>query len=67
MVMRIALGGVAGIVVGWFPSSNALSTEPVGTLSLPFMVAFVTGYSIDALFSLLDRLGRAVENIPPRR
>jgi hypothetical protein len=34
------------------------------TLSVPFALAFLTGYGIDALFNLLDRLNRAIGDIP---
>jgi len=62
IVMRISLGGVAGIVIVWF---SAAATANVGTtnsasLSLPFAMAFLTGYGIDVLFTVLDRLNRAI-------
>ncbi|SRR6266436_4398559 len=54
VVVRLALGGVAGIIIGWFwvPSGT------VGTqlTSIPMALAFLTGFSIDILFSALDRL-----------
>ena len=60
IVMRISLGGVAGIVVGWFAVSKPGAPETASLLSLPFSMAFLTGYGIDALFSLLDRFNRAL-------
>ena len=58
-ILRIALGGIAGIVIGWFwvpgPSKNA---ELAAITSAPFALAFLVGFSIDILFSLLDRLNR---------
>jgi hypothetical protein len=60
IVMRISLGGVAGIVVGWFSFSKPGALETTSLLSLPFAIAFLTGYGIDALFSLLDRFNRAM-------
>lgn len=63
--MRVGLGGVAGIVVGWFASpSAAVGAETVSTLSLPFMLAFLAGYGIEAVFRLLDRLSRALGDAP---
>ena len=61
----VGLGGVAGIVVGWFASpSAAVGAETVSTLSLPFMLAFLAGYGIEAVFRLLDRLSRALGDVP---
>ncbi len=58
MFMRISLGGVAGIVVGWFATPAVPGIEATNALSVPFALAFLTGYGIDALFSVLDRLSR---------
>ncbi len=60
-LMRIALGGVAGIVVGWFSSTTASSLQGASSLSIPFMLAFLTGYGIDILFTMLDRISQLVE------
>jgi ABC-type proline/glycine betaine transport system permease subunit len=66
-VLRMALGGIAGIVIGWFwvpaPSKGA---ELVAITSAPFALAFLAGFSIDILFSLLDRLNRAISDEPGR-
>lgn len=64
IVMRISLGGVAGIVIVWFSSSTTPGLENAGSLSIPFAAAFLTGYGIDVLFTLLDRLNRAIGDIP---
>ena len=54
VLMRIGLGGVAGIIVGWF---NIPTVENVTTLaSTQFVLAFLAGFSIDIVFSFLDRL-----------
>jgi hypothetical protein len=67
IAMRISLGGVAGIVVGWF-SSAASNLVPTNTLiSLPFALAFLTGYGIDALFNVLDRLSRLIADPASRK
>ncbi|WP_197339375.1 hypothetical protein [Ralstonia solanacearum] len=60
MIMRISLGGVAGIVMGWFSSNVNAGLESTSVLSVPFALAFLTGYGIDVLFSLLDRLNSAI-------
>lgn len=63
MAMRLSLGGVAGIIIGWFSSASGLEFE-TSSLSVPFALAFLTGYGIDALFNLLDRLNRAISDLP---
>jgi hypothetical protein len=52
-LFRIAMGAIAGIVIGWFfnPSS---SSAPTGSAT-PFGIAFLAGFSIDLLFAILDR------------
>lgn len=64
--MRISLGGLAGIVVGWF--LNAVGLLPTsGLISLPFALAFLTGYGIDILFSVLDSLHQTALTAAVRR
>jgi hypothetical protein len=65
MIMRLSLGGVAGIIIGWFSSASSLGQEGTSTLSVPFALAFLTGYGIDVLFNTLDRLNHAIAD-PPR-
>jgi hypothetical protein len=49
-LMRVALGALAGVVVGLF---NGLSNQ----LSLPpLAIAFLGGYGVEALFSMFDSL-----------
>lgn len=69
--LRIQLGALAGLAIGWFTgpnasfsldtfSSEALSTFSSGGLSAqtlsPMALAFVAGYSVDVLFALMDRI-----------
>jgi hypothetical protein len=63
LVMRLSLGGVAGIVMGWF-STTASNIQTTTTLSVPFALAFLTGYGIDVLFTLLDRINRTIGDAP---
>ena len=58
LLLRVALGGLAGIIVGWFwvPTSPASSSSAIDVSSISFGVAFLAGFSIDSLFALLDRL-----------
>lgn len=58
LLLRVALGGLAGIIIGWFwvPTSPTPSTSTIPVSSISFGVAFLAGFSIDSLFDLLDRL-----------
>jgi hypothetical protein len=62
IVMRLSLGGVAGIVMGWFAAGSS-SIQTTASLSVPFALAFLTGYGIDALFNLLDRISRTLGDV----
>jgi hypothetical protein len=64
IVMRLSLGGVAGIVMGWFSVTASPGIQSTTSLSVPFALAFLTGYGIDALFTLLDRLNRTIGDAP---
>jgi hypothetical protein len=54
---RIILGIVAGLVIGWF-----LGQEPTGVLATisPAAIAFITGYSVEIFFNLLDSIIKAL-------
>jgi hypothetical protein len=58
LLLRVALGGLAGIIVGWFwvPTSPTPSSSAIAVSSISFGVAFLAGFSIDSVFALLDRL-----------
>ena len=58
MLLRVALGGLAGIIIGWFwvPTAPTANSSPIAISSISFAVAFLAGFSIDSLFALLDRL-----------
>ncbi|HEX7810281.1 MAG TPA: hypothetical protein VF460_00105 [Burkholderiales bacterium] len=56
-VVRLSLGGIAGIIIGWFwAPSGAIAAEVGRGSSIPLALAFVTGFSIDILYAALDRL-----------
>jgi hypothetical protein len=64
-ILRIALGGIAGIVIGWFWAPGPSKTAELAAItSAPFALAFLVGFSIDILFSLLDRLNRVASASP---
>jgi hypothetical protein len=61
VTMRLVLGGVSGIVIGWLANLPTMSGSSGANLSLPPLVlAFLSGYGIDALFNVLDRMNRAI-------
>jgi Zn-dependent protease len=61
--LRIGLGIVAGLAIGWFLHPQQIDTS--GTISLsPFALAFVAGYSVDLLFAALDRIVAAFSGTP---
>lgn len=61
IILRLALGALAGVVIGWFagPSLVTLVSGSAAS-SLPYVLAFLAGFSIDNLFTLLDRANRAL-------
>jgi hypothetical protein len=67
LLLRIALGGLAGIIIGWFwvPPPVGNGNTVVAISSIPFGIAFLAGFSIETLFTLLDRLNKKVENPKP--
>jgi TRAP-type C4-dicarboxylate transport system permease small subunit len=69
LVLRIALGGLAGIIIGWFWVSGAIGAGPSvpHISSIPFGMAFLAGFSIETLFSIFDRLNRTIENREPKK
>ena len=56
-VVRMSIGGVAGIIIGWFWSPSSLMGTDLGKVSsVPLALAFLAGYSIDILFFALERI-----------
>ncbi len=62
--LRIFLGLLAGLVVGWFFKPEA-NQELFRTIS-PFTLAFLAGYSVEMLFSFMDKLVGAFTQQPDR-
>jgi hypothetical protein len=63
--LRIFLGALAGLPIGWF-----LKTENVSGFNAisPFALPFVAGYSVDLLFTFLDKIVNAFsapQDVPP--
>lgn len=52
--LRVFLGMLAGLCVGWFLKPDRDETV-IGNLT-PFAISFLAGYSVDVLFSVMDKL-----------
>jgi hypothetical protein len=67
-IVRLAMGGIAGIIIGWFWAPTNAATASIGVASsVPFALAFITGFSIEILFSVLDRVNRTILDETVRR
>jgi hypothetical protein len=68
--LRMLLGMVAGLAIGWFFKPPGTEVNGVGLVS-PFALAFLAGYSVDLLFTVMDRVvatfSKAVPIEPPGR
>jgi hypothetical protein len=55
--LRILLGALSGLVIGWFVplSLDSNSETPITTTLSPLALSFLSGYSIEILFSAMDR------------
>lgn len=54
-VLRVSLGALAGILVGWFSFLIPDETTTfVGSIS-PLAIAFLVGYNIELFFAMMDR------------
>jgi hypothetical protein len=66
--LRLGLGGISGLAIGWFwiPTGADGFGKITSLTPTPFAIAFLAGYSIDLLFSILDRLISAMNPRPER-
>ncbi|MHA3772674.1 hypothetical protein ACXR0O_14155 [Verrucomicrobiota bacterium sgz303538] len=53
--LRIYLGTIAGLAIGWFLKPDREQIGTIGALS-PFALAFVAGYGVEIFFALLDKV-----------
>ena len=62
VLLRVCLGGVAGLAIGWFwtPASSKSIMDATSFSTTPFALAFLAGFSIELLFSILDRILAAI-------
>jgi len=63
--LRILLGVVAGLAIGWFFKPSGVEVNGVGLVS-PFALAFVAGYSVELLFTAMDRIEAAFSGRDPK-
>jgi hypothetical protein len=54
--LRIILGILAGLAIGWFFKPSGANLTGIN-LASPYALAFVAGYSVDLLFTAMDRIG----------
>jgi hypothetical protein len=59
--LRIFLGVLAGLAVGWFLQPDA-QDKLVGHLA-PFTISFLAGYSVEVLFSAMDKIVNAFGSV----
>jgi hypothetical protein len=52
--MRVSLGLLAGLAIGWFSKPDPSSSGVVAKIG-PFALSFLAGYSVEVLFSAMDR------------
>jgi hypothetical protein len=69
LVLRVYLGMISGLAIGWFWSQNPQpATTAAGPMSLstlsPFALAFVAGYGVELFFTLLDKIISTFANKP---
>jgi hypothetical protein len=67
--LRFYLGAVAGLSIAWFTSDPKAAEASAGILQSlsPLALAFLAGYSVELLFSLLDRIVSAFSGPEPKR
>lgn len=60
LVLRIYLGMISGLAIGWFWNYNPEGPTAAGALTpsslSPFALAFVAGYGVELFFALLDKI-----------
>lgn len=63
-MLRLVLGALAGISIGWFLKPDPSATNIVSTIS-PLGIAFVAGYSVELLFTAMDKVIKAFTGSDP--
>lgn len=60
LVLRVFLGMISGLAIGWFWGHDPEPTKTGGAMTLstlsPFALAFIAGYGVELFFALLDKI-----------
>jgi hypothetical protein len=60
LLLRVFLGMISGLAIGWFWNQNPAGATAAGALTAttlsPFALAFVAGYGVELFFALLDKI-----------
>jgi hypothetical protein len=60
LVLRVFLGMISGLAIGWFWNQNPQGATTAGALTAttlsPFALAFIAGYGVELFFALLDKI-----------
>jgi hypothetical protein len=68
LVLRVYLGMISGLAIGWFWNQSPSTSSTGGPLSIstlsPFALAFVAGYGVELFFTLLDKIVSTFTNKP---
>lgn len=60
LVLRVFLGMISGLAIGWFWNQSPAGATTPGALTTstlsPFALAFVAGYGVELFFALLDKI-----------
>jgi hypothetical protein len=60
LVLRVFLGMISGLAIGWFWNQSPAGATAAGALTAttlsPFALAFVAGYGVELFFALLDKI-----------
>ncbi len=64
---RLFLGLFAGIAIGWFGNSDAITSSEIHYSLTPILLAFIAGYNIEILFSAIDKYVKGLKNSSTRQ
>jgi hypothetical protein len=60
LILRVFLGAISGLAIGWFWNQTPQTPTTAGPMSLatlsPFALAFIAGYGVELFFTLLDKI-----------
>jgi hypothetical protein len=60
LVLRVFLGMISGLAIGWFWNQGTQGPTTAGALTAttlsPFALAFIAGYGVELFFALLDKI-----------